>query len=300
MMSDGFGSAGAPRDGGVPGGEPASDAAARVSAADSSSAVPDDGAARSPSTPIDPALGDEAARRGAGAGADGVPRTAPATAAGAAAAYAAAASSVGPSTPDPSEPARAAQDEPELVVDPDEVIEEVVTATATPPEADEQVVLDIEELSSRAEKADEYLELAQRVRADFENYRKRATREVAAAQERGVGRLAKELLPAIDNLDRAVQAVDSQVNGVQDSEAVVVSQLISGIKLVHADVLAALARAGIEQFSPEGEPFDPTYHEAVAQAPIEGAVSGSVVEVYQRGYRIGETVLRPARVLVAA
>jgi molecular chaperone GrpE len=185
-------------------------------------------------------------------------------------------------------------------VDPDEVVEEVVTATAAPPSADEQVVLDIEELSSRAEKADEYLELAQRVRADFENYRKRATREVAAAQERGAGRLAKELLPAIDNLDRAVQAVESPANGAQESDPGAVSQLISGIKLVHADVLAALARAGIEQFSPEGEVFDPTYHEAVAQAPIEGAVSGSVVEVYQRGYRIGETVLRPARVLVAA
>ena len=65
---------------------------------------------------------------------------------------------------------------------------------------------DLEELAAKAEKADEYLELAQRTKADFENYRKRATRETAAAQERGVAKLAKELLPAVDNLDRALEA----------------------------------------------------------------------------------------------
>ncbi|MGO9790852.1 MAG: nucleotide exchange factor GrpE [Solirubrobacteraceae bacterium] len=234
--------------------------------------------------------------------ADGA-QTSPATAAGAAAAYAAAASgatAVASSGPDPVAPEPARQDEPELVVDPDDVVEEVVTATATQPAADEQVVLDIEELSVRAERADEYLELAQRVRADFENYRKRAAREAAAAQERGVAKLAKELLAAIDNLDRAVQAAPSPADAAAASDAAADSQLISGIKLVHADVLAALARVGIERFSPEGEQFDPTYHEAVAQAPIAGAASGSVVEVYQCGYRIGENVLRPARVLVAA
>jgi molecular chaperone GrpE len=70
--------------------------------------------------------------------------------------------------------------------------------------------------------------------------------------------------------------------------------------LVHADVLAALARVGIEPFSPTGEQFDPQVHEAVAHQPGEGATSGTVIEVYQQGYRLGELVLRPARVLVAA
>ncbi len=148
---------------------------------------------------------------------------------------------------------------------------------------------DLDELAAKAEKADEYLELAQRTRADFDNYRKRATREAALAQERGISRLAKELLPAIDNLDRAVQAAEPEE-----------SQLVSGIKLVQADLLAALARAGIEPFSPVGEAFDPQWHEAVAQLPVEGSEPGTVVEVYQQGYRLGETVLRPARVLVAA
>ena len=68
---------------------------------------------------------------------------------------------------------------------------------------------------------------------------------------------------------------------------------------MHAGVIAALARVGIEPFSPVGERFDPQHHEAVAQQPVEGAEPGTIVEVYQRGYRLGETVLRPARVVVA-
>jgi molecular chaperone GrpE len=156
---------------------------------------------------------------------------------------------------------------------------------------------DLEELAAKAEKADAYLELAQRTKADFENYRKRATREAAAAQERGIAKLAKELLPAVDNLDRALEAAKSTDGAPQDNGT---ATLVSGIKLVHDDVIAALARAGIEGFSPEGERFDPQMHEAIAQTPVEGAEPGTVVEVYQRGYRLGEVVIRPARVVVAA
>jgi molecular chaperone GrpE len=149
---------------------------------------------------------------------------------------------------------------------------------------------DVNELSAKAQKAEEYLELAQRTKADFENYRKRAAREAGAAQERGVIKLARELLPAVDNLDRALEAVDSDVAG---------GDLLAGIKLVHAEVMAALARVGVEPFNPTGEAFDPSCQEAVAQQPVEGAEAGTVAEVYQRGYRLGEVVIRPARVLVA-
>ena len=76
--------------------------------------------------------------------------------------------------------------------------------------------------------------------------------------------------------------------------------LVAGIKLVHADMVAALARVGIEGFSPVGERFDPQYHEAVAQMPAEGAEPGTIVEVYQRGYTLGDSIIRPARVVVAA
>ncbi len=158
-------------------------------------------------------------------------------------------------------------------------------------QVEHQLERDLEELTAKAEKADEYLELAQRMRADFENYRKRAAREAAAAQERGVVKLVRELLPAVDNLDRALDAIAA--NGDSSDE------LASGIKLVHAEVLAALSRAGIELYSPAGERFDPAHHEAVAQHPVEGAEPGTVVEVYQRGCRLGESVIRPARVVVA-
>jgi molecular chaperone GrpE len=140
--------------------------------------------------------------------------------------------------------------------------------------------------------AAKYLALAQRTQADFENFRKRAAREAAAAQARGVIKLAKELLPAVDDLDRALAAAEALGDGADDT-------LVSGLKLVYADVIAALARVGIEVFSPEGEPFDPQHHEAVAQLPAEGAQPGTVIEVYQRGYALGESIIRPARVVVA-
>ncbi|MGH2907709.1 MAG: nucleotide exchange factor GrpE, partial [Solirubrobacteraceae bacterium] len=149
---------------------------------------------------------------------------------------------------------------------------------------------ELQALVARADKAEEYLSLAQRKQAEFENFRRRAARETTAAQERGATKLAKELLPAVDNLERALQHApdDGDDHG-----------FVAGVKHVHADLIAALQRAGIEQFSPQGEQFDPTLHEAIAQTPIEGADPGTVVEVYQRGYRVGETVVRPARVVVA-
>ncbi|MGB0098292.1 MAG: nucleotide exchange factor GrpE [Solirubrobacteraceae bacterium] len=153
---------------------------------------------------------------------------------------------------------------------------------------------ELDELTAKAEKADEYLDLAQRTKADFENYRKRAVREAAAAKERGVAKLALELLPAVDNLDRALEVAEAAGNGENGD-----TTLVSGIKLVHADVIAALARVGIERYSPQGERFDPQHHEAVAQQLAPGTEPGMIIEVYQRGYRLGDSVLRPAQVVVA-
>jgi molecular chaperone GrpE len=149
---------------------------------------------------------------------------------------------------------------------------------------------DLSELTEKARKADEYLELAKRTKADFENYRKRAAREASVAQERGVIKLTRELLPAVDNLERAVAAL----NGAAADD-----ELASGIKLVHDEVIAALGRAGVELFSPIGERFDPERHEAVAQMPADGAEPGTIIEVYQQGCRLGDAVIRPARVVVA-
>jgi molecular chaperone GrpE len=173
-------------------------------------------------------------------------------------------------------------------------------------------VQDVDELAAKAEKADDYLLLAQRTQADFENYRKRAARDAALAQDRGIAKLAKELLPAIDNLDRALMAAEAYVAAaaeINTGDAAAVdgsaatpgdSQFVDGLKLVHAEMLAALARAGIEPFSPVGEPFNPQQHEAVAQHQVDGQAPGTVLEVYQQGFRHGDSVLRPARVLVAS
>jgi len=154
------------------------------------------------------------------------------------------------------------------------------------------VELDVDALQAKAAKADEYLGLAQRTQADFENYRKRSARDAAAATQRGAMKLVKELLPAVDNLERAIEHAPEASD---DSE----QAFLAGIKHVHSDLIAALQREGIERYSPEGEPFDPTLHEAVAQQPVDGFAPGTVVEVFQRGYRIGESVVRPARVVVA-
>ncbi len=109
--------------------------------------------------------------------------------------------------------------------------------------------------------------------------------------------LAKELLPALDNLDRALADARKGARDCGESDP-----LLEGVRLVRSELSAALARAGIESFSPIGEKFDPSVHEAVAtaQQSENGGRSGTVVEVYQPGYRLGESVIRPARVVVAA
>jgi molecular chaperone GrpE len=181
---------------------------------------------------------------------------------------------------------------------PDERQVDGVHATTEPEEHDDaavEVEHDLDELLARAGKAEEYLALAQRTQADFENFRKRMARDVAAAEARGIGRLAKELLPALDNLGRALAAAETGgEHGAPEHH------LTSGIKLVHDELLGALKRVGIEPYSPQGERFDPNAHEAMAQQPVDGAESGTVVEVYQQGFRLGDSVLRPARVVVAA
>jgi molecular chaperone GrpE len=178
------------------------------------------------------------------------------------------------------------------------------TGSSTPPAAGEphadgaaEMQGDLDELGKLAAKRDEYLALAQRTQADFENYRKRVARESALAQERGVAKLAKELLPAIDNLERAIVEI-ALATGETDEDP-----LLGGVRLVLSELTAALARVGVESFSPTGEVFDPSVHEAIAtvpQPPEGGAASGTIVEVYQSGYRLGESVIRPARVVVAA
>jgi len=135
---------------------------------------------------------------------------------------------------------------------------------------------------------DQYL----RAMAEIDNVRKRARRDVGAAESRGIFKLARELLPALDNFERALAAAEAQPENRDH-------HLTDGIRLVQSELLGALARVGIEPNSPKGERFDPHRHEAVAQQPVDGAEPGTIVEVYSAGYSYGEDVLRPAKVVVA-
>ena len=159
----------------------------------------------------------------------------------------------------------------------------------SPPEDSEAsaLVQDIGELQEKARERGEYLALAQRAQADFDNYRKRVSKDIATAEAKGVAKLARELLPALDNLGIALRSGETG------------EEFVKGIELVYAELTAALERLGVEAYTPEGERFDPNLHEAMAKQPVDGAESGTVVEVYQRGYRLNGTVLRPARVVVA-
>jgi molecular chaperone GrpE len=136
---------------------------------------------------------------------------------------------------------------------------------------------------------DQYL----RAMAELDNVRKRARRDVGQAEARGIAKLARELLPAIDNFERALAAAEAEPENRDH-------HLTDGIRLVQNELLAALARVGIAPESPKGEEFDPHRHEAIAQTPVEGAATGTIVEVYSQGYRYGDDVLRPAKVVVAA
>ena len=154
--------------------------------------------------------------------------------------------------------------------------------------------------------APDFKDLYLRAAAETENVRKRARRDVEAAQARGVARLVREILPSLDNLDRALAAAEAEEVEVEQAARAVDGQtadehhLTKGIRLVQQELLAALTRVGVEPYSPQGEPFDPHQHEAVAQQPVEGADSGTVVQVYQPGYRYKDEVLRAAKVVVAA
>ena len=149
----------------------------------------------------------------------------------------------------------------------DEEIEEIVEESATEPAPD-----------------DSYLRLA----ADFDNYRKRVAREHAELTARANERLVNELLPVLDDLERALEAA------AEHEEA----KLEEGVQLVHRSLAALLERHGLTEIDTEGA-FDPHVHEALLAQPAEGAEEGSVLQVLQKGYRLGDKVLRPARVIVA-
>ena len=160
--------------------------------------------------------------------------------------------------------------------------------------ASEQVDQDFEALLADTQRErDEYLELAQRTKADFENFRKRMTAEVQAASVRGRAEAIRDVVPALDDLERAIQAAGLDPEG--DSE----DGLSHGVLLVFRSLRDSLSRNGVEAVDPKGEKFDPTAHEALSTIPADGVESGTVMDVMQKGYKLGDQLIRPARVVVS-
>ena len=135
---------------------------------------------------------------------------------------------------------------------------------------------------------DELFDRLQRLAAEFDNFRKRSAREAAATIERANERLVKELLPVLDDLGRALEAAEEHEG----------AKLEEGVRLVHRSLADLLAKEGLAEIATEGE-FDPHVHEALLSQPSEAA-EGDVIEVVQKGYTLGDKVLRPARVVVSA
>ena len=190
---------------------------------------------------------------------------------------------------------------------PDEAGSEPVEAApedAEQPDAAEQTAES--ELEAARRERNEYLDLAQRARADLENYRRRVGAEAGVAEQRGRAAVARDLIPALDDLERALLAAGVDPDGAvpegepASEEVTAQNALAEGVALVYRELRDGLRRAGVEAFDPGGEKFDPATSEAIATADGETAEQGIVVEVLERGYRIGDVVLRPARVVVGA
>jgi molecular chaperone GrpE len=155
-----------------------------------------------------------------------------------------------------------------------------------PHEQPQEGAVDVEALIAER---DEYLDHLRRVAAEFENYRKRAARDQEHLAARAAERLVRELLPVLDDLERALQAAE------EHEEAT----LEEGVRLVHRQLAETLRKEGLEEVPTEGN-FDPHVHEALMARPDEEREAGAILDVVQKGYRIGEKVIRPARVIVAA
>ena len=133
---------------------------------------------------------------------------------------------------------------------------------------------------------DKYLRLA----AEFENYKRRAQRDQADAIKFANEKLIKDLLPTLDNLERAIQSAEEQNT---------IGPLLEGVVLTHKQFLESMTKIGLQQISSLGEPFDPSKHQAVAQVESDSAPPNTVVEEYQKGYFLHDRIVRPAMVTVA-
>ena len=162
------------------------------------------------------------------------------------------------------------------------------------PEASaEMVEQDINVLSERLKdketEAEEYLNALQRLQADFENYKKRMLKEQTEILGMASKNLIQELIPVVDNLERAIEA------GKQTTDIATFSK---GVELVYSQLMDVLKKTGVSQIDPHGEEFDPFHHEAVMQVESNEHADNTIIEVLQKGYLLKGRLLRPASVKV--
>ena len=144
------------------------------------------------------------------------------------------------------------------------------------------------ELDQLQKERDDYLDRLQRLKAEFDNYRKREARLQSERAQHAAERLVKDLLPVLDDLERALDAAEHHEE----------AKVVEGVEMTRSALANALTSEGVEEIVAEGI-FDPHVHEALLAQPAEGVEPGSIIQVVQRGYRLGDAVLRPARVIVA-
>ena len=171
--------------------------------------------------------------------------------------------------------------------------DEAATKTDNTPESDAITAVTTEELEKLRKSAlerDQYLDLAARTRAEFENYQKRMQREREQDRKYAFGPLAESLLPILDNLDRALQA------GKQAGET---GPLVQGVAMVQVQFLELLKRNGITPIVCDGKPFDPNLHQAEMQKPVANVEPNTIVQVIEQGFLNQDRVLRPAKVVVS-
>lgn len=129
-----------------------------------------------------------------------------------------------------------------------------------------------------------------RVAADFENFRRRSTRELSDARKQSTREAVKQLLPVFDNLERATAHADATADA---------ANLVNGLKMVHKQFIDTVGKIGVERVEAAGQPFDPTLHESIQYEPSDEVPAGHVLKELQPGYRMGEILLRPALVVVS-
>lgn len=178
-----------------------------------------------------------------------------------------------------------AREEEQLSAEDADVSEEpILDSLAHPSYAEQQ-----EMLTEAEQKAEQYREMSVRAMAELENVRRRAEREVADAHRFGAQKLITSFLPVMDSLEQAIQLVD------KDTQAA----MYEGLQLTMQLFIEALTKQGVEQLDPAGEIFNPQEHEAMSVQSVPGAAPNTVITVFQKGYKLADRVIRPARVIVA-